>query len=169
MSRSVPGLDPVFSVREVEDGRAAAGALFQRRYGEVAPDFPHHVVGYWRDPDGCEHPMCYIHFTPHGDLLLGGGACTDDRLMRRLPAADREALRMAGGIYHHTLARSVAMFAARYPAIFGYCGNALAERIDRAVGFRPTGHPHLLVHFTRPIDAREQARLIAEAHAVGPF
>lgn len=169
MTEKVPVLDDFFTVREVDDGRAVAGALFQRRYGETAPDFPHHVVGCWRAPDGIERPLCYIHFTPQGDLLLGGGACTDDRLMRRMPAGQRAALRAAGGVYHHTLARSVELFAPRYPAIFGYCGDALAERVDRSVGFRSTGHEHLLVYFTRPIDDREQARLIEQAHAVGPF
>ena len=169
MSALPSTLDHFFSVREVADGRAAAGALFQRRYGEVAPDFPHHVVGFWRDSDGVEQPICYIHFTPRGDMLLGGGACTDDRLIRHLPAAHRAALRAAGGIYHQTLAQSVALFAPRYPAIFGYCGDALAHRVDRAVGFQPTRHAHLLAYFTRPLPDREQARLIEEAHAVGPF
>ena len=163
------GLDDVFQVREVADGRAIAGELFHRRYREDAPDFPHHVVGFWRAPDGAEHPACYIHFTAAGPLLLGGGACTDDRLLRRLPAAHRALLRAAGGVYRHTLARSVELFSARYAAIFGYCGDPLAERVDLSVGFRRTGHPHLLVYFTGSLDAATQARLIAQAHAVGPF
>src|SRR5690606_21940535 len=107
--------------------------------------------------------------TPCGDILLGGGACTDDRLLRRLPAAQRAVLRAAGGVYHHALTRSVALFAPRYPAIFGYCGDALAERVDLSVGFRPTGHEHLLVYFTRPLAEPAKARLIAQAHAIGPF
>lgn len=162
-------IDDVLAVREVDDGRAVAGELFLRRYREQAPDFPLHVVAFWKAPDGREHPACYIHFTPQGDLLLGGGACTDDHLLRRIPAEHRAALRAAGGVYHHALARSVDMFASRYKAIFGYCGDPLAGRIDRAVGFRDAGHPHLLVYFTQDSGPAEQAALIAQAHAVGPF
>lgn len=164
-----PALAAFFRVREVDDGRAVAGELFRHRYREPAPDFPHHVVGFWRDPDGREHPACYIHFTPMADILLGGGACTDPRLLRRMPPAQRAALRAAGGVYHHCLAQAVQLFAPRYPAIFGYCGDALAERVDRAVGFQPTGHPHLLVYFTRPLAPAQRQALVAAAHAVGPF
>jgi hypothetical protein len=164
-----PALAAFFQVREVADGRAVAGELFRYRYREQAPDFPHHVVGFWRDPDGVEHPACYIHFTALGEVLLGGGACTDPRLLRRLPPDQRGALRAAGGVYQHCLAQAVQLFAPRYPAIFGYCGDALAERVDRAVGFQPTGHRHLLVYFTRPLPPGERARLVALAHAVGPF
>lgn len=160
-----------FDVREVDDGRAVAGALFQRRYREEVPDFPHHVVGFWRDSNGREHPACYIHFTPHhgGEILLGGGACTDNRLLRRLPAEQRATMRAAGGVYAYTLTRAVGLFASRYSAIFGYCGDVLANRVDLSVGFVPTGHPHLLVYFTQSIDEASRARLIAQAHAVGPF
>lgn len=168
MSTPTMCLDEFFEVVEVDDGRATAGQLFQRRYRQEAPDFPHHIVGFWKAADG-RYPLCYIHFTPQDDILLGGGACTDDRLLRRLPADQRAALRAAGGVYRYTLAQSVQLFADRYPAIFGYCGDALAERVDRAVGFQPTGHQHLLVYFTRPVDLASRARLIAQAHAVGPF
>jgi hypothetical protein len=164
-----PALAAFFDVREVADGRAVAGELFQHRYREPAPDFPHHVVGFWRDPGGTEHPACYIHFTALDEILLGGGACTDQRLLRRLPPDQRAALRAAGGVYQHCLTQAVRLFAPRHPAIFGYCGDALAERVDRAVGFQPTGHPHLLAYFTRPLAAAERARLVALAHAVGPF
>lgn len=162
-------LDDFFDVIEIEDGRAVAGALFRRRYREDAPDFPHHIVGFWRSPDGDRMPLCYIHFSPAGEILLGGGACTDDRLLRRLPAGQRAALRAAGGVYHRTLARSVELFAGRYRAIFGYCGDALAERVDRAVGFRSTPYRHLLVYFTQPVEPAHGQRLIDQAHAVGPF
>jgi hypothetical protein len=169
MTPEIAKLDSFFQVREVEDGRVIAGQLFERRYREQAPDFPHHIVAFLPGPDGREQPVCYIHFTPMGDILLGGGACTDDRLLRRVPGDQRAALRAAGGVYRCALARSVELFAPRYPAIFGYCGDALAERVDRSVGFEPTGHPHLLVLFTRPVDPATRARLIEQAHAIGPF
>lgn len=161
-------LHDFFDVVEVEDGGAIAGTLFRRRYREEAPDFPHHIVGFWHAPEGWL-PLCYIHFTPVGEILLGGGACTDDRLLRRMPIGQRAALRAVGGVYHRTLARSVELFADRYRAIFGYCGDALAERVDRAVGFKPTRHRHLLVYFTQPTEPAHRERLIDQAHAVGPF
>lgn len=143
-------------------------ALFTRRFGHPLPDFPHHVVARVRI-DATWRPLCYIHFAEHAGVLLGGGACIDDRLLRRLDASTRHALRSEGGPYQATLRWAVARFASSFPAIFGYCGDALAERADRAVGFMPTVHPRLLAYFTRPQDEAERDRLIAIAHAVGPF
>lgn len=147
---------------------AGVAALFARRFAQPLPDFPHHVVARVR-ADGEARPLCYIHFTEHAGVLLGGGACVDDRLLRRLDAGTRLALKAAGGPYQASLRWAVAHFAPRFPAVFGYCGDVLAERADRAVGFTPTGHPHLLAYFTGPLDEDERARLVAVAHAVGPF
>jgi hypothetical protein len=153
----------------LEDGPAAdVQALFARRFGDRVPDFPHHVVARVALHDA-RPALCYIHFTEHQGVLLGGGACIDDRLLRRLDAGTRRALKAAGGPYQASLRWAVAHFASRFPAIFGYCGDVLAERADRAVGFESTGHPHLLAYFTQPLDAAERARLVAIAHAVGPF
>lgn len=162
-----PAAEGLSIALEAEPG-ADVAALFARRFGHPLPDFPHHVVARVR-ADGVEAPLCYIHFTEHAGVLLGGGACVDDRLLRRLEAGTRCALKAAGGPYQACLRWAVAHFAPRFPAIFGYCGDVLAERADRAVGFEPTGHPHLLAYFTWPLDAAERARLIAIAHAVGPF
>lgn len=164
-----PSLDEAFAVREIEDARSVAGDLFRRKFGQEIPDFPHHIVAFWRAPDGPERPFCYTHFTAMGEILLGGGACVDESLLRLMPPAHRRLLRLAGGAYKLTLERATALFADRFPAIFGYCGDRLADRIDRAVGFAPTGHPHLLALFTRPLPAETRERLIAQANAVGPF
>lgn len=162
-------IDSHIVVREVDDAKALADPIFMRRYRATAPDFPHHVLAFHRTADGIETPVCYIHFTAMGDILLGGGACVDDRVLRRMDPAARSAIREAGGLYRHALVWSIEHFSQRCLAIFGYCGDALAERTDLAVGFMRTAHPHLLVYFTREIDAPERERLIAEAHAVGPF
>jgi hypothetical protein len=162
-------IDRHIVVRVVEDGKAFADPIFLRRYRSVAPDFPHHVIAFHRGEDGSETPVCYIHFTEMGDCLLGGGACVDDRVLRRMNTAARDAIREAGGLYQHALAWSVRHFSDQCLAIFGYCGDALAERADLAVGFARTMHPKLLVYFTRELKAAERDRLIAEANAVGPF
>lgn len=156
-------------IREAPDGAARADALFRRRFGGAPPDFPHHVIAFHRGADGAEVPVCYIHFTAAGRILLGGGACVDARAMRAMAPATRAEIRRRGGLYRMTLEWAVRHFAPACDAIFGYCGDALAERVDLAAGFRRTPHRHLLVRWTRAPAPDEQARLIAQAHAVGPF
>ncbi|MGA7297666.1 MAG: hypothetical protein WBW92_09170 [Rhodanobacteraceae bacterium] len=148
----------------------SARELFRRRYGSPAPDFPYHVVTWLLNAeDDTGVPACYIHFTAHGDALLGGGACVDPRAMRRMPSGLRQSIKAQGGLYQLSLAWSLQHFSGRFKAVFGYCGDALAERVDRAVGFVDTGHKHLLVYWLDSCDPATRARLIAEAHAVGPF
>jgi hypothetical protein len=160
-------LEPGIVVRAVADA-AIANALFQRRYRQDAPDFPHHVVAFWRH-EGEEIPVCYIHFTEQGRALLGGGACVDNRAMRRMPDSTRTAIRNAGGLYKYSLGWSMRHFAPHCDAIFGYCGDALAERVDLALGFKKTEYRHLLVHWTRDLAPAQKGDLIARAHAVGAF
>jgi len=152
-------------IRATDDGAVLARDLFQLRYGVDPPDLPHHVIAFDRDAQ----PVCYVHFTEVGELLLGGGACVDNRAMRRMDAATRASIRDAGGLYRMTLDWAVRHFAPRFAAIFGYCGDALAERIDLAAGFERTAHKHLLVHWTRAVAQVEHDRLVAQAHAIGPF
>ena len=168
MPTNFEALAPQIIIEEVDDGGRVANALFRLRYGSDAPDFPFHVIAFWND-NGSRVPLCYIHFTAQGDALLGGGACVDNRVLRRLPEDLRDRIRIAGGLYKYSLAWSVQHFAARFSAIFGYCGDVLAERTDLAVGFKKTEYPRLLVYFTRALDAVERRLLIERANAVGPF
>lgn len=172
MSAHVSSQDsaPAASLRiaEAAHARGPAGAPFRRRFRHEPPDTPHHVVAFM-DQDGRSTALCYIHFRPQGELLLGGGACVDPSVMRRMPGALRQLIRAQGGLYQLCLAWSLRHFAGRYKAVFGYCGDALAERVDRAVGFMDTGHEHLLVYWLESCDAATRERLIAQAHAVGPF
>jgi hypothetical protein len=164
----VTTLEPQIVVEEVADGGRVANALFRLRYHADAPHFPHHVIAFWNH--GAQKiPLCYIHFTAQGDVLLGGGACVDNRALRRLPAELRDAIRAAGGLYKYTLAWSVRHFAPCFSAIFGYCGDVLAERTDLAVGFKKTEHARLLVYFTRQLAESRQLELIEQANAVGAF
>ena len=160
-------LEPGIVVRAVPDA-SIANPLFRRRYRQEAPNFPHHVVAFWSD-DGEEIPICYIHFTEQGSSLFGGGACVDERAMRRMRLSLRNAIRDAGGLYKYTLGWSMRHFAPHCDAIFGYCGDPLAERVDLALGFAKTGHRHLLVYWTRELPPVQQQDLIARAHAVGAF
>ena len=162
-------IDDFISVQETEDVPEVAESLFQRKYQRSVPIFPHHVVASFSTDEAVVLPMCYVHFTDCGDILLGGGACVDDRVLRQMTLAQRDVVRASGGIYQHALQWSVQHFAPRFAAIFGYCGDALAERIDRAVGFQSTSHEHLLVYWTCEIDARRRHQIIAKAHSFAPF
>lgn len=159
---------PWFRIAE-EPSSAPVQELFERRYGTPPPDFPHHVIAWYRRNDGIDKPACYIHFTAEREVLLGGGACVDNRLIREMPTPARQFLRASGGLYHMTLAWAVQHFAPRWPAIFGYCGDPLAERVDLAVGFERTRHPHLLAYWTQHSTHHSRQRLTEQAHAVGPF
>lgn len=162
-------LEDFLVVGVMEDGAALAEGIFQRKYRVNAPNFPHHVMAFYRREDGVLLPACYIHFTDAGKMLLGGGACSDDRVLRRMSLSERAILRAAGGLYKHTLTYAVRHFAVHYAAIFGYCGDVRAERIDLAVGFVKTEHPHLLVYWASELPKSQRVNLIAKAHAVGPF
>jgi len=162
-------LDDFISIEETQDIPAAAEPLFQRKYQRAIPDFPHHVVAAYRGAPGVAPMLCYIHFTDCGDILLGGGACVDDRVLRRMSVEERDLIREAGGIYQHALRWSVRHFAPRFGAVFGYCGDALAERIDRAVGFQSTSYDKLLVFWTRESDERRRRQMIEKANSFAPF
>lgn len=161
-------LEPHIVVEEVADGKNIANALFRLRYRTDAPDFPYHVIAFW-NRGAQKIPLCYIHFTVQDEALLGGGACVDNRALRRLPLELRKAIRQAGGLYKYSLAWSVRHFAPHFVAIFGYCGDALAERTDLAVGFQKTEYPRLLAYFTRSLAESKQRELIERVNAVGPF
>lgn len=153
----------------VQDAHALVDSMFHRCYRQPAPDYPHHVVVFCRTITGEWQPAAYMHFIEHEDYLLGGGACVDDRVLRRMNADNRKAIAAAGGLYFHALRWALAYLSPRCSAIFGYCGNRLAERIDLAAGFVRTPYPQLLVFFTRPLAAEEQNRLIEAAQKIGPF
>ena len=156
-------------IREVADGAVCARALFRYRYAQDPPEFPYHVVAFHRRENAVEVPVCYVHFTALDEILLGGGACVDNRVMRKMAPATRKAIRKRGGLYRMTLDWAIHHFAPKYAAIFGYCGDVLAERIDLAAGFEHTPHKKLLAYWTRKLPGTERDRLIAQAHAIGPF
>jgi hypothetical protein len=162
-------IDQWVRVAEHADGQRLADPIFRRRYREPAPDFPIHVLAHCRTADGDWLPACYIHITVSGTILLGGGVCVDDRVLRRLPFAARRSLHAVGGLYQHTLRWSLQHFGPRCRAMFGYCGDVLAERADLAVGFEKTRHPHLLIYCPAPLPDDEREALVAIAHAASPF
>ncbi|MGB0134651.1 hypothetical protein [Dokdonella sp.] len=162
-------IDDFIVVNEADRGPSFAADVFLRKYRLPVPEFPHHVLAWFREGDGRFSVACYIHFTDCGDILLGGGACTDDRVLRRMSREQRDCIRASGGLYLHTLKWALRHFGARYSAVFGYCGDALAERVDRAAGFESTRHDHLLVYWTREVDQALRKQMVAKANSFIPF
>jgi hypothetical protein len=153
---------------EVDDAEPLAGGLFRRVFGCDPPDYPRHFVAIHEPDAGGVSTLGYIHFTPHGRVYLCGGMAFDERNYRRLPAADRNALRSLGGVAHlmHEGTR-IALNDAE--AIFGYVGDLKAERVDLRSGFVHTGHKHLIVCWLRDLSAERRAHLVEEVRALGPF
>jgi hypothetical protein len=71
-------------VSEVDNGPAFAEPIFQRKFKLSVPDFPHHIVTFYRKSWDCFIPMSYLHIRPMGDIHLVGcdayfGYCGDPR------------------------------------------------------------------------------------------
>lgn len=158
-----------FEIETVADGRATIGDLFRRKFAQEAPDFPHHIVSFYRDPEGVRWVLGYLHLNPYDDVLLVGGGCTDGRTVRRMHEHERAALNASGGALYHALRYAFTEYADRCLAFFGHCGDRRAWEVDLKAGFVPTRHPNLLVHWHRPVSARQQVELVAKVHALGPF
>ena len=165
-------LDPLpgggLRIFEVADAEPLAGDLFRRLFHFSPPDYPRHFVAAYEPRDGDPLTLGYIHFTPHKTVYLCGGMAFDERLYRRLPAADRQALRALGGVAHLMHERTRPALADA-EAIFGYVGDLKAERVDLRSGFVHTGHKHLIVVWMRDLPPDRLQELVEEIRALGPF
>jgi hypothetical protein len=164
-----PAIELLIVITEVDDARPFFGDLFQRKFGDPIPDYPHHVGVFHRGADGRFTPLSYLHLLPYGDIILVGGGCTDGEAIRRLPEADRAAIRDAGGLLLHALRYAFERFADRCDAYFGHCGDARAYEVDMQAGFEPTAHDQLIVRWHKPLDPVRRRALVAKAHAIGAF
>ncbi|MCE7930967.1 MAG: hypothetical protein DYH17_06295 [Xanthomonadales bacterium PRO6] len=135
----------------------------------MPPDRGRHFVTLSESASGRWGLVCYVHFQPFGDTCLGGGACTDTAILRKLPAPALDAMRAAGGPYAQTLRYALNKMAKEFFAFFGHTSDARATKIDLEVGFRPTPVEHLLIYTPAPIDDTLERALIAKIAAVGPF
>lgn len=167
--RAMDRLDDVVIITEVDDGPAFAGHIFRRKFAAELPDFEHHVVAFLRPAEDLFVPANYVHLWIRDDVGLIGGAATDGRAFARIPAADGERIRAAGGIYLQTLRWTFAKFADRCEAFFGYCGDARAWDVDMQAGFEPTQHPLVIAHWHRPLPAARREELIERVRGFGPF
>lgn len=157
------------TVTEVDQGPAFADALFQRAYRKTAPDFPHHVVAFYRRPDGLQVPVSYVHFTDCGDIFLAGGACTDGDTLRAMTHEQQTALRDYGGLMLATLRYGFERYGAHCEAVFTCCGDARALETTPKVGFVETGIEYLLVNFRGEPVPQRRREMIAKATSFMPF
>lgn len=165
----MPPIESFIVVTEIEEAGALVQPLFDRRYRLPVPEFPHHVVAMYVGADGAAQTACYIHFTDCGELILCGGACTDNRVLRRMDAPQRDALREVGGIFQYALGWSMRHFSDRFAAVFGYTGDTLTRRVIDALGWENTEHPHLTVAWLQAVGDLQSRRMIAKAHSFGAF
>ena len=164
---TTPGHDFIL-VSEVDDWRIAR-PIFQRKFKADPPDTRHHIVSFYRAPDGALWPASYVHFRPFGDVYLVGGASTDGDVLRRMSEREREAVHESGGLYLQALRWAFEHYADRCDAYFGYCGDARAWDVDMAAGFVPTDHDKLIAVWHKPLHENVRRALVAKAHALGPF
>ncbi len=157
------------SVGEVDDGRFFADDLFRRKYGSDAPDYGRHILAFYRAADGALHPVSYLHFWQQARIGLIGGGCTDGSVMRRMPAAQAEAINAAGGLLRQTLLYAFSRFCDDIDAFFGHAGDARAREVDLAAGFETTGHEYLLIRPVGSLTDEQREAMTQQALALGTF
>ncbi len=164
-----PPLREFMVITEIDDAQFLAGALFQRKFRDTVPDVPHHLVAFYRDPQASLHLLGYSHMRPFGDVLLSGGSCTNGDTVRRMQPHESAALNAAGGALHYILKYAFARYADDCDAFFGHCGDRRALEVVRAVGFVPTEHEHVIVHWHKPLSETVRRALVAKVNAIGAF
>lgn len=156
-------------VSEVDRGTVFVDSIFQYKYRQNAPDFPHHIVAFYKKSEDCFVPISYVNFHPYQGVMLVGGGCTDGRAFTHMTEMQKNTVRANGGLLLQTLRFGFHKFAQQCEAYFGYCGDARAYEVDLQAGFIPTQHIHLLVHWHRSLSETRKLELISMTHALGPF
>jgi hypothetical protein len=163
----------VINICEVDNAAHFAGELFHRSFRATIPDFPLHYIAQYRgtnaDANGATAPTVgYVHFTKTDDMYLCGGMCIDAPYYRHMQSTARSRIGHAGGIAEIML-RACFQDLTDRDAIFGYCGDTKAMRVDLRAGFVPTQYQYLIVHWKRQLSLERQQELIEIANAVGAF
>ena len=161
----------ILAISEVDEAEFFVGDLFRRRFATPrVPDYPRHFVAFYRNGAGAPLvPLGYVHFTPWEGCQLGGGMVYDDRRWRSLPAPHRQLIRDAGGVAECLLRGALDRVLPGSVAAWGRVGDHLAEKVDRRVGFIPTGRPHLMVIWGRELTDAEKDEWISRVDALGDF
>lgn len=155
-------------VIEVNTPSAGAVRLFQKGFGQPAPDTPRHFELVLERKQAEPKSLGYVHYTPFEDAYLCGGMTVDAYALRRLPENLRMQVRARGSLAEWLLQDS---HAALMPcaAVFGHVGDAKALIVDLRVGFKPTTHEHLYVWQKPGAVCANLHGLIERVHTLGPF
>lgn len=160
---------PFLFFDEVREGAPYAGELFQRKFHSPIPNYPHHFIAFYRGSGGSLHVASYGHVMLIEGMGMGGGSCTDERVLRLMSSEERDAIRAAGGLHCLLIRFIFKTFAARASILFAYCGDKRAELVDLRAGFERTEHPYLFRRVLAPIAPEEIAAFTERAAAFGPF
>jgi hypothetical protein len=161
-------IDDIIRVEEVTDAEFYVGDLFRRRFGGDPPNYPRSFIAFYRPQRGRLEAVGFVHYLAFEDSYLCGGLVIDERRYRQMPPDHRKVIKAAGGIAEKLLRATFAKLADS-PAIWGYVGDALAEKVDLRVGFRHTEDRHIMVCWNKDLPPEEKARRLARVAALGPF
>jgi hypothetical protein len=161
-------IDDLIRVEEVSDAEFFIGDLFRRRFHCNPPDYPRGFVAFYQPIRARLEAVGFVHYLRHEDTYLCGGLVIDERRYRQMPAEHRSVIKAAGGISEKLLRATFARLK-EAPAIWGYVGDALAEKVDLRAGFRHTHHPHVMVVWNKDLPEEEKAQRLAKVIALGPF
>jgi hypothetical protein len=163
-------LSEFLQVTEVDHAELFVTALFQRKFHSPPPDFQRHFVAFYKpDPELDQViPVGYVHQTPYLDCHLCGGLVIDDRIYRTMPSEQRQVIRKAGGIAELLLRYSFSRLIDT-KAIWGYVGDAKAEKVDLRVGFVHTTVKPIMVFWKQELAQQEKDELLEQIVAIGPF
>ena len=161
-------IDDIIRVEEVADAEFFIGDLFRRRFHGDPPNYPRSFVAFYQPIRSRLEAVGFVHYLAFEDSYLCGGLVIDERRYRQMPTEHRKIIKAAGGIAEKMLRVTFARLADA-PAIWGYVGDALAEKVDLRAGFRHTTHQHIMVCWNKDLSAEEKEQWLAKVVALGPF
>jgi hypothetical protein len=161
-------IDDIIRVEEVADAEFFIGDLFRRRFHGDPPNYPRSFVAFYQPIRSHLEAVGFVHYLAFEDSYLCGGLVIDERRYRQMPMEHRKVIKAAGGIAEKMLRVTFARLADA-PAIWGYVGDALAEKVDLRAGFRHTTHQHIMVCWNKDLSAEEKEQRLAKVVALGPF
>lgn len=165
MDRSIEDL---ICVEEVSNARFFVNGMFQRRFGQDAPDYPRHFVAFYKTESTTMLPVAYVHYSRFDDSWLCGGLMMDNRAHRRISREDLRVIKKAGGVAELVMAWSFPQLRDA-PAIWGYVGDKQSDVVTQRVGFVHTAIPCIMVVWNRALSEIEKQERLDRVVALGPF
>lgn len=164
-------IEQMLLVMELDAAEILVGDLFRRRFRTSSfPERPRHFVGFYRCVDGSVLPVGYVHHDTWNSNSLCGGLVIDERMYRRVPAADREVIHAAGGVAEALLRRSFALLDDDLIAIWAHVGDKQSEKVCLRVGYRHTASQYVMVIWLRDdLSEEDKGEWVRRVTEHGPF